>query len=1694
MKKILLTSFIVLLMVTGYAQLNNSWIDYSKNYYKFWVAKDSLCRIYQPSLPAALASTPAQNFQLWRNGKEVRLYTSVASGPLGTTDYIEFWGQKNDGKPDKDLYRIPDSKLDDTYSLESDAALADTARYYLTVNPSGGNLRYLQSPNNVVGNSLPADDYFMRRIEVHYKSQINKGIAAVIGEYVFSSSYDVGEGWTTNDIFSCCLLSNNLSNLNVYRFGPTNNVMFTVGAVGNALYSRELLAKFYNTTILQTPMPFFNYHKDTVRNLPLSLLLSNTDLPVSIGGNSSDPNDRIVVSNFSVTYPATFTFNNEKNFYFELAANPAGNYLVINNFNFNGIAPVLYEYNTSKRYYGDISLPGQVRFALPPSTDSVRRFNLMSQDVSNIMNISGFTPKTFVNFANTALQGDYLIISNPVLYNDGNGVNYVDLYKQYRGSVAGGSYNAKVYDINELNEQFGFGIRKHPAAIRDFVRYAVQQFVTPPKYVFIIGRAINYSEYFAYDYDPLVNQLNLVQTFGYPASDILLVSPPGSNIPLLPVGRLGAITGAEVGNYYRKIMEYEQVQQNPNQTIADKGWMKNVLHTVGGGDSTETADFLAYMNGYKKIIEDTSYGGHVSTFVKQSVSAIEEQQSQQITQLFQDGLSYVKYFGHSSANELAINLNYPETYNNAGKYPFMHVSGCTVGNYYTYSPARIAGFSNMSLSEKYVLLDRKGSIGFLGSTHWGIPPFLNFYNTLLYNNISRDMYGNTIGNQIRNVIQTLDANPSTLDFYTRVHLEEINLQGDPALHINYFTKPDYVIEDQLVKISPNLISLADGSFNINVKWMNIGKAINDSMLVTLKQQLPSGSLRVLFSKVVATPHYLDSLNLVAAINPITDKGLNKLLISIDDGNRIPELSETNNTLSKDFYIYEDELKPVSPYNYSIVNQQGISFFASTANPLSTQRQYVMELDTSELFNSPFKKAYNLSGTGGVIEFKPGNIGYTDSTVYYWRTATVPLGTGSYIWNSYSFIYLPTGGTGFNQSHYYQFQKNVYSGITLDNDRIFRFASKSIPIDIRTAIYPNAGQTNDFSIRNNGLIEQAGFYAPFSSNQQVLRFYVIDTSTNKCWVDVDNGTSGLYGSVRPLPINNTVFPGFFQFKMTTPAERKKIMDFIDLVPNGNIVILTNTPTVLCTYFPTDWRADTAVYGSGNSLYHKLKSNGFSLIDSLKTHVPYVFAFRKGTGTAITQTFARVQADKVDVPFGIAGREQSGTIFTDNLGPAKKWTDLHWRGKSLDQPDTDSVSVEVWGVQANGNTNLLTTVRPAMDTSLSWIDPVAYPYLKLKMQSSDSIKGTAHQLTYWRINASYLPEGAVAPNILFTMKDTAEQGELVNFKLAFKNIGPVPFDSMMKMNFVITDRSNQPHFINLPKGKILVSGDTLVISYQIDTKNYPGQNTLFVDVNPNNDQREQFHYNNVMFKDFYVKPDVYNPLLDVTFDGVHILNKDIVSAKPHILVNLKDESRYLALSDTSLIKLQVRYPDGSLHSYNFGDTMRFTPANLGSGQNTASIDFLPYFPLDGEYELIVSGKDAVGNPAGNLSFHVIFTVISKAMISNLLNYPNPFTTSTAFVFTITGKDVPQNLRIQVLTITGKVVREITKDELGPLHVGRNITDFKWDGTDMYGAKLANGVYLYRVLTNLNGKSLEKYKADGDDTDKYFTKGYGKMVIIR
>ncbi|HLA59182.1 MAG TPA: hypothetical protein VK622_10495, partial [Puia sp.] len=637
---------------------------------------------------------------------------------------------------------------------------------------------------------------------------------------------------------------------------------------------------------------------------------------------------------------------------------------------------------------------------------------------------------------------------------------------------------------------------------------------------------------------------------------------------------------------------------------------------------------------------------------------------------------------------------------------------------------------------------------------------------------------------------------------------------------------------------------------------------------------------------------------------------------------------------------------------------------------------------------------------------------------------------------------------------------------------------------------------DFAVTVNG-----NTVASSACLGQSLIFNVFDQNSFLPWKNVDAFGNNLYrfgsASANCKPSRNDNF----EFSYTTPASRKLMMDFMDSIPIGAYVVVRSFDYNYNESFAKTWQADTSLYGSNKSLYHYLLSAGFIQIDSINQPRCWVLVYKKGGNNVYTPQFKYSQGlfDKVifttDVPVSNLSANAESPVF----GPAKQWKEVHWRGSSLETPTTDSIGVQVIGVDTSGNQSVLYSLSAGIqDFDISSVNVQQYPFIKLRLISTDSIHATPFQLSYWRLNYVPVPEGAIAPNIFLTGKDSVELGETISFGVAFKNISLQKFDSL-KISFKIIDKNNVTHVIPFSKFKPLITGDTIKIIYDIDTKNYPGLNTINVDVNPLNDQPEEYHFNNFLFKNFYVKVDQTNPLLDVTFDNVHILNEDIVSAKPHILIKLKDESKFLLLNDTSVLKVQLRYPDGSLHPYYFNnDTLRFTPAT-GSADNTASVEFNPVFlnqinPQGDEYTLIVTGSDKSGNISGTIQYQVSFKIITKAMISNMLNYPNPFTTSTAFVFTITGSDVPQNIKIQILTITGKVVREITKDELGPLHVGRNITEFKWDGTDMYNQRLANGVYLYHVVTNLNGKTLDKYRSQSDNTDQYFNKGYGKMFLMK
>ena len=82
----------------------------------------------------------------------------------------------------------------------------------------------------------------------------------------------------------------------------------------------------------------------------------------------------------------------------------------------------------------------------------------------------------------------------------------------------------------------------------------------------------------------------------------------------------------------------------------------------------------------------------------------------------------------------------------------------------------------------------------------------------------------------------------SVDFYSRIHAEQMTLHGDPALVLNYSPKPDYVMETPQILLNPSFISVADKHFDLKVRLYNIGKASSDSIRLSINRQYPDGQV------------------------------------------------------------------------------------------------------------------------------------------------------------------------------------------------------------------------------------------------------------------------------------------------------------------------------------------------------------------------------------------------------------------------------------------------------------------------------------------------------------------------------------------------------------------------------------------------------------------------------------------------------------------------------------------------------------------------------------------------------------------------------------------------------------------------------------------------------------------------------------
>ena len=109
MKKYYFLWLLLCVPLFGGAQTyGNEWINYAQKYYKIKVVKDGIYRIDSITLAKAgipLNSINPKNFQVFFHGKEQYIYVQGENdGVFNKNDFVEFYGQHNDGALDSLIY------------------------------------------------------------------------------------------------------------------------------------------------------------------------------------------------------------------------------------------------------------------------------------------------------------------------------------------------------------------------------------------------------------------------------------------------------------------------------------------------------------------------------------------------------------------------------------------------------------------------------------------------------------------------------------------------------------------------------------------------------------------------------------------------------------------------------------------------------------------------------------------------------------------------------------------------------------------------------------------------------------------------------------------------------------------------------------------------------------------------------------------------------------------------------------------------------------------------------------------------------------------------------------------------------------------------------------------------------------------------------------------------------------------------------------------------------------------------------------------------------------------------------------------------------------------------------------------------------------------------------------------------------
>ncbi|HEX7357459.1 MAG TPA: interleukin-like EMT inducer domain-containing protein, partial [Ignavibacteriaceae bacterium] len=508
----------------------------------------------------------------------------------------------------------------------------------------------------------------------------------------------------------------------------------------------------------------------------------------------------------------------------------------------------------------------------------------------------------------------------------------------------------------------------------------------------------------------------------------------------------------------------------------------------------------------------------------------------------------------------------------------------------------------------------------------------------------------------------------------------------------------------------------------------------------------------------------------------------------------------------------------------------------------------------------------------------------------------------------------------------------------------------------------------------------------------------------------------------------------------PANMTALVNLINSIPSGKIVAMGVS--------------DDAANNITTTLKDAIKTLGSTKIDQLSFRGSWALIGKKGAvpGSVLEQVKGRYDG-LIYIDSTFITPRSNGTMETIDIGPS-----TNWQSAVISQniPSGSSILNYVFGIKSDGSVDSLGALNFVNNNvNLGFINPVTYPKLKIKTELNASPEGVSSELLSLGVDYTGLPELGTNFQVVGVDNDTIPAGGSINLSFWVYNVGEANADSFfVKVDVLNENNTSSTVFNQLVTSLNADSRKKYEVNYQPDI-NDAGEKRFVINIDSENKVTEYYEDNNFFTQSFYIQTDIIPPSVKITFDDFEVVNGDFVSSKPDIKIALSDESP-IPITDTSVVKIYLN--EAPVY---FGANQNILTYSINSNNPKFVADFKPQLE-DGDYLLRVVAKDPNGNIADSASSLVYFTISSETKLHQVYNYPNPFSNETYFTFRLS--QIPDEIKIRIYTIAGRMIKEIVKK---PSELNYDLNRIYWDGKDEDGDIVANGTYLYKLFMKNNEK---------------------------